>query len=304
MLVQLFVFIFVFIFITAIFIIGWHFSSMVIHPKVQTYNYTYDFEVEKGTLNVEEFNRLEKQEVYIDSQYGYKIHGFFFPNKDSKKIIILSHGVTLCLYGSVEYMDMFLKRGFAVLIYDHRNHGLSGGSDTSFGFYEKFDLKKCTDWLYNKLGDDIIVGLHGESMGAGVVLQNISIDDRIKFCIDDCGYSDAQDLFKHRLERDHGIKKLPLIKLASKITKMRVGWEFSDVSPIATLPKVEIPILFIHGAEDDYVPTYMCKQMYSVKNGYKDIYIAANAGHTESYWTNKGAYEEKVDSFLKNNNII
>lgn len=285
-------------------IIGWHFSNLIIYPKVAKYNYTYDYEVEKGRIVIDKFNKLEKQEVYIDSQYGYEIHGLFFPNNNSKKAIILCHGITWSLYGSVKYMDMFLERGFAVFIYDHRNHGLSGGSDTSFGYYEKFDLKRCTDWIFNKLGKDIIVGLHGESMGGGTVLQNIAIDERIKFCIDDCGYSDAQDLFKHRLEKDYNIKKLPLVNLASKISKLRVGWNFKDVSPITTLPKVEIPILFIHGELDDYVPTFMCKAMYSVKKGYKDIFIAASAGHAEAYWKNKEEYEKRVDSFLKAINVI
>jgi alpha/beta superfamily hydrolase len=53
----------------------------------------------------------------------------------------------------------FLKRGLAVFIYDHRNHGISGGWDRSYGYYEKFDLEKCTDWVFNKLGKDIIVGI-------------------------------------------------------------------------------------------------------------------------------------------------
>ena len=290
--------------IITLFVIGWHFSNIIIYPKVAKYDYTYDSEVEKGKIEIEKFTNLEKQEVYINSNYGYKLHGFFFPNKDSKKIIILCHGITWSLYGSVKYMDMFLKRGFAIFIYDHRNHGLSGGKNTSYGYYEKFDLQNCTNWLFNKLGKNIIVGLHGESMGAGIALQNIAIDKRIKFCIEDCGYSDALDLFKHRLEKDYNIRKFPIVKLASKISKMRVGWEFKDVSPITSLPKVEIPILFIHGQEDDYVPTFMCNQMYSVKRGYKQIYIATNADHAEAYWKNKDEYERKVDGFLKAINII
>ena len=56
--------------------------------------------------------------------------------------------------------------------------------------------------------------------------------------------------------------------------------------------------------EDDYVPTAMCNQMNSVKKGYKEIYIAPNAGHVEAYWNNRDEYEEKVDKFLKAINII
>lgn len=300
---EIFIFIIIILIIT-VFIVGWHFSSIIIYPKVSKYDYTYNYEVEKGEIEVEKFNNLEKQEIYLNSKYGYKIHGFFFPNNQSNKVIILCHGITWSLYGSAKYMEIFLERDFAVFIYDHRNHGLSGGKDTSYGYFEKNDLKKCTDWLFNKLGQEIIVGLHGESMGASIVLQNIVLDPRIKFCIEDCGYSDARDLFKHRLEKDYNIKYIPLVSLASMISKMRVGWEFKYVSPITTLPKVNIPILFIHGEDDDYVPTLMCKQMYSVKRGYKDIYIVPNAGHAEAYWVNKDEYEKRIDVFLKAINII
>ena len=284
--------------------IGWHFSSIVINPDVQKYNYTYNSEIKDGKIAVEKFSALDKQEVYIQSQYSYKIHGFFFPNTNLKKVIILCHGITWSLYGSVKYMDMYLEKGFSVFIYDHRNHGLSGGDNTSFGYYEKFDLKRCTDWLIDKLGKDTIIGLHGESMGAGIALQNIAIDDRIKFCIEDCGYSDAKELFNYRLKKDYNINIFAIIKLASIICKIRVGWEFNDVSPITTLAKVEIPILFIHGEDDDYVPTYMCKQMYTVAIGYKDIYIATKAGHAQAYWNNKDEYTKRVYRFLTNIGII
>lgn len=290
--------------ILIVFLVGWHFSNIIIYPKVTNYDFAFDYEVKNGKIDVEQFYNLEKEEMYLDSNYGYKIHGFFFPNKGSTKNIILCHGITSSLFGSVKYMDMFLKRGFSVFIYDHRNHGLSGGENTTFGYYEKFDLIKCTDWIFEKLGKDTIVGLHGESMGAGIALQNIAIDHRINFCIEDCGFSDAQDLFKHRLEKDYNIKRIPLLKLASKISKMRVGFEFKDISPISTLADVQIPILFIHGVEDDYVPAYMCKQMYLVKKGYKEIYMARSSGHAEAYWNNKDEYEKRVECFLKAINII
>ena len=73
------------IILITIFIIEWHFSNMIIYPKVEDTTYTYDFEVEKGRIEIKKYNDLEKQEVYIDSEYGYKLHGFFFPNNNSKK---------------------------------------------------------------------------------------------------------------------------------------------------------------------------------------------------------------------------
>lgn len=284
---------------------GYFFSNVVIFPKVQNYDYTYSRSVENGDFKEEFYKGLQKEEVYIDSPYGYKLHGIFFPNNNAKKVMIFCHGITWSLNGSIKYMEMFLKRGFAVLIYDHRNHGLSGGSDTSFGFYEKYDLKACIDWVEKKFGKGTIIGLHGESMGSGVLLETIAIEDRITFAIEDCGYCDLQELLKYRLSKEYHIRYLPIVKLASFVTKIRKGWRFSDVSALKHISKVNIPMMFVHGELDDYVPTYMSKKMYDMKKGPNDLlYIAPNAAHAQAYLKNMQEYEEKVDSFLKGINVI
>jgi uncharacterized protein len=279
-------------------------AHKITHPRTYKYEDTYKREVDEGKIVEQKFKCLEKEEVYIESSYGYKIHGLYFPNNNSKKAIILCHGISWTLYGSIKYIEMFLKRGFSVLVYDHRNHGLSGGRDTSFGYYEKFDLKKCTDWLINKLGKDAVIGLLGESMGAGTALQNIAIDSRIKFCIADCGYSDIFNLFKYHLVKDYKIKRIPLVEITSIITKLIRGWSFKDVSPIQCIADIATPVLFTHGETDDFVPTWMSEEMYKAKKGYKDLYIAPNAAHVEAYWSNIEEYEGRVEHFLKEIGII
>ncbi|QAA30223.1 alpha/beta hydrolase [Clostridium manihotivorum] len=282
-----------------------YFSRVVTLPVVRNYNDTYSTELAAGNIKEYIFNKLEKEEVSIPSRFGYDLHGFFFPNGGSKKVIIFAHGITWSLYGSAKYMDIFIKRGFAVLIYDHRNHGLSGGKDTSFGYYEKYDLKTCTDWVIEKIGDDALIGVHGESMGGGTVLQYIAIDPRVSFCIDDCGYSDTAELFNHRLKNDFKpLRHLPLVPLASVATKITRGWKFSDVKPINMINKNSTPILFIHGDKDDYVPTKMSHDLYNAKTGFKDIYIAPNAGHAQAFTSNPYEYERRVDKFLKDLKII
>lgn len=193
--------------------------KIVIYPKKKSYEKGYIDQIKR--LNLEDYyNYLPKEEIILKSTYGYNIKGLFIPNGNSKKCIIICHGITANLNYSVKYIKPFYSRGYSIFIYDHRNHGLSGGNYTSMGYYEKYDLKTCVDFIFNKLGADTTLGVLGESMGAGTVLQYCAIDNRASFCIEDCGYSDVFDLFKYRLKEDYKINFPPLIYMANLMMKM------------------------------------------------------------------------------------
>lgn len=184
-------------------------------------------------------------------------------------------------------------------MYDHRNHGLSGGNYTSMGYFEKFDLKTCANYIFNKLGDDISLGVLGESMGAATVLQYCAIDKRIDFCIEDCGYSDVFNLFKHRLKEDYKINFTPLLYIANILMRFKYGWNFKSASPITFIKNIDIPVLFIHGDKDDYVPTYMVYDLFNSKTtGFKDIYIAKDAKHADALISDPNKYDAVIGNFL------
>ena len=274
--------------------------KIVIYPKKKSYEKGYIDQIKK--LNLEDYyNYLPKEEIILKSTYGYNIRGLFIPNGNSKKCIIICHGITANLNYSVKYIKPFYSRGYSVFIYDHRNHGLSGGDYTTMGYCEKYDLKTCVDFIFNKLGADTTLGVLGESMGAGTVLQYCAIDNRASFCIEDCGYSDVFDLFKYRLKEDYKINFPPLMYMANLMMKIKYGWTFKAASPIKYIKDIEIPILFIHGDKDDYVPTYMVYDLYNSKSkGFKDIYVAKNAKHAEAFLIDPVKYDEIIDNFLKN----
>ncbi|EJO5347450.1 alpha/beta hydrolase [Clostridium botulinum] len=295
---------FLILMLVVVFVVSWKLTNVVIYPIVRKAESTYKKEIEQGGFIEEEFNKLERKEINIKSPFGYDLKGMYFPGKNSKKTVIICHGIKCNLYNSVKYMKIFMDKGFSGVIYDHRNHGSSGGENTTFGYYEKQDLKAVADWVFKKNGTDCIVGIHGESMGAGTILQNAAIDDRIAFYVADCPYSSMKGILKFRLKEDYKLPAFPFIPVASFISKLRVGLFFSQVSPIKDIENVDTPILFIHGMEDEYIPKEMSIEMYKNKKiGIKDIYLAPNADHAESYIKNKDQYKKKIYKFLEKINL-
>lgn len=278
---------------------GYYLSGLVIQPRTRSREDTLQTECEKGNICRKDFERLPKEEVRIPSGYGYELCGYYFPNGKSGKTVIICHGITYTIFGSVKYMEIFMKRGYNILIYDHRNHGDSGGSNTTFGYFEKHDLKACTDWVLEKCGNNCIVGLHGESMGAAIALQNIAIDPRIAFCVADCSFSDLSMLLEYRLRVEFKLPSFPAILLTSLFTWLRTGASPKAISPISDIAGVETPVFFIHGQEDLYIPTQMSIDMYNVKKGTRKLYLAPNARHAEAVVKNSEEYDRQVGEFLK-----
>jgi len=279
--------------------IGVYFTNRLMYMKKKADEFIVDREKQAGRFNPIEFENLPKEEVLISSPFGYNLKAIIIEPHENKRYIIISHGVTENKINSIKYMNLFLKRGFNAVIYDHRRHGESGGKTTSFGHYEKFDLQAVVDWLKNAKGSDIQIGIHGESMGAATMLLYAGmLEDGADFYIADCPFSDFKEQLSHLLKTTMKLPPKVILPFADLVLRMRQKYSIKDVSPISVIENIKNPILFIHSKKDDFILPTMSEALYERKSGPKKLYIAANGVHAQSLNENKDDYEKVINEFL------
>jgi fermentation-respiration switch protein FrsA (DUF1100 family) len=280
--------------------LGMYFTNRLMYMKKKDEQFILKREKEAGRYNPDEFDSLPKQDVAIPSPFGYTIKALLVEPFQTNSYIIISHGVTETKINSIKYMNLFLQRGFNALIYDHRRHGESGGTTTSFGHYEKFDLKTVVDWLKKEKGPNLELGIHGESMGATTMLLYAGmLEDGADFYIADCPFSDFKAQLAYHLKKE--LKILPglLIPIADVILRFRDKYSIRHVSPISVIKNIKHPILFIHSQKDDFILPTMSKDLFEQKKGPKMLYLAANGRHAQSFNQNRADYERVIDEFLQ-----
>ncbi|MED4400809.1 alpha/beta hydrolase [Metabacillus fastidiosus] len=279
--------------------IGFFFTNKIMYIRKKTDKEIIDRETNDGHFKIEDFEALEKEEICIPSTFGYNIKGSIIAPHHTNRYIIICHGVTVNKFNSIKYMNLFLEKGWNVLIYDHRRHGTSGGKTTSYGYYEKFDLQSIVHFLKKRVGKNIILGIHGESMGAATTLLYAgSVEDGADFYIVDCPFSDLESLLRYRLKMEFRIPGFLVMPFAKPFITLRDRYSLKDVSPITVIEKIKNPVLFIHSKQDDYILPEMSKQLYDKKPGFKKIYLAEKGSHAMSFTENKEEYNKAIDHFL------
>ncbi|MEN4010612.1 MAG: alpha/beta fold hydrolase [Bellilinea sp.] len=280
-------------------------TSRAIRPRRFPYLKTYAIEVAKGRLAEADYWSWEKQSVRLASPFGYSLSGDYFPLPGSPRTVVLVHGFTYTRLGCIKYLPVFRALGFNALMYDQRYHGLSGGANTTFGFYEQHDLRVMFEWALAQLPPGGKVGALGESLGGATCLLHATLDPRPAFVIADCAYADLKEQLALRLRRDYRLPSFPLLPLASLICRLQAGFWFGQVAPLRAVAALQMPVLFIHGQSDGYTPPQASRRLYDAKTrGLRRLYLAPNADHAESYWHNRAEYARQVEDFLRAGGVI
>ncbi|MDE3839487.1 hypothetical protein C0966_08975 [Bacillus methanolicus] len=291
---------FLFSFLILLSSIGVYFTNRLMYIKKKEDTFILNREKKAGRLNLSEYEKLPKREIMISSPFGYFIKAVLVEPYYTNQYIIISHGVTENKINSIKYMNLFLERGFNVLIYDHRRHGESGGKTTSFGHYEKFDLKAVVDWLKSEKGPDLLLGIHGESMGAATMLLYAGmLEDGANFYIADCPFSDFKEQLAYRLKMEFKLPSTLFLPVADLFLRVRDKYSIGEVSPISVIENIKNPTLFIHSKKDDFILPMMTEALYERKKGPKKLFMAANGVHAQSFNENMKEYEMMIDEFLQ-----
>lgn len=283
-----------------IFFIGFYISNRLMYIKKKDSRFILNRELHAGRFHPESFEALPKQDVSILSPFGYTIKAQLIEPHESNRYMIISHGVTENKLNSIKYMNLFLNRGFNAVIYDHRRHGESGGKTTSYGHYEKFDLKAVVDWLKKEKGPDLLLGIHGESMGAATMLLYAGIiEDAADFYIADCPFSSLNDQLRYQIKRDMKLPPSLILPIGNLFLRLRDKYSIANVSPISVVDKIQHPILFIHSKKDDFILPSMTKKLFDRKQGPKMLFLAENGRHAQSLNENADDYEKAIDEFFR-----
>lgn len=249
------------------------------------------------------FQARPKEDVWVKSSDGLNLHGVFFPNGGSRRVVICFHGYTSeCMKDYIALSDYYFRQGFALLTVDARAHGQSEGKFVGFGCLDRLDVLCWLKWIRSILGNGVEILLHGTSMGAATVLMasGLELPGQVKGIIADCGFTSPKEVFTHVLHSMYHMPAFPIIQIADAMNQRFAGYGMDECNASREVRKSKTPTLFIHGTADTFVPFRMCDELYRNCSAEKYKFIVKGASHAESYYKDTSGYEDALDAFLNN----
>ena len=246
------------------------------------------------------------EDVYQTSFDDLKLHATYFPaitqSEGKKKVAICFHGYTS--KGLSDYIglsDYYFRNGYALLLPDARAHGESEGTYIGFGCLDRKDVMVWIKWVISEIGPDVEIMLHGTSMGGATVLMasGLELPPQVKGIISDCAFTSPKEVFTHVLNSMYHLPAFPAIPGADIFNKKLAGYGMDECNAKREVRKAKVPILFIHGSGDTFVPCRMCHEIYDYCAAPKKKLIVEGAAHAESYYKDTKAYEQAMDEFIE-----
>ena len=246
------------------------------------------------------YDYKDKEDVFINSFDNLKLHGYILKTENSDKWAITVHGYTNKAESMSAMAYKYHSLGYNILMPDLRGHGKSEGSYVGMGWHDRLDILKWIDLIIRENKDSKIL-LHGISMGAGTVMMvsGEELPENVKVIIEDCGYTSAKEQLAYNLKTMFKLPSFPILNFCSLITKIKDNYFLSEASAIKQLQKAKVPILFIHGDKDKFVPFYMLDKLYNACSSKKDKLIIKDVGHAKSESLKSDLYWNKVEDFIK-----
>lgn len=239
----------------------------------------------------------------ITSDDDLKLQGYYLPpKKKSNKVVLMVHGYL----GHAMDMGLYAEHYYEAWDYhiftaDARGHGASEGDYIGFGWHDRLDTLQWIDEIIENLGEDVEIVLHGLSMGAATVLMTSGeeLPTQVRAIVADSPYTSVHDMFAYQMKRMFKLPSFPILNTTSLVTQLRAGYSLKDASALKQVQQADVPILYMHGNSDTFVPTELAKKLYdhTASEAYIELYDGAS--HGEAIVLHREKYLSNLEHFLK-----
>ncbi len=187
-----------------------------------------------------------------------------------------------------------------VLLIDQRACGESQGRYICFGALERYDLQRWIQFIYGRYPDASIY-LDGVSMGSTTVMLTLALNlpPTVRGAIADCGFTTPLAIMRHVQKTAFPRSGRWILKGVRLLLCLFAHYDPADCSTLDALKTTRIPVLFLHGEADKFVPVEMTLANYGACASEKRLKIVPGAGHGESYIWDRPGCEQAIMEFFE-----
>lgn len=249
---------------------------------------------------IKEVRAMPHEKFEITSFDGLKLRAKYYEYEKGAPIEIMFHGyrgsAESDLSGAVQRCFKLKRNAFIV---DQRCSGESEGNVITFGVNEHKDCLKWIDFVISHFGEDVEILITGISMGASTVMMAAGkeLPKNVVGALADCGYSSQKEIIKLEIKKMGLPVELsyPFVKLGAKLFG---HFDLEEITPKEALKNCKIPIIFIHGEADAFVPCYMSKECFDICPSRKMLVTVKDAGHGLAYLKDTPGYYKALREFF------
>lgn len=271
--------------------VAWLISERVLHPRPK---------VEDHDLG--DFN-LPAEEVSFPSRDGTPLAGWFIRGGAAAPSpgVVLSHGHGRSRAELLPHADVLHRGGFAVLAFDYRHRGESGGDAVTMGLSEQEDLLGALDELCARPEVDAgRIGVLGMSMGAVVAILVAAGDERVRAVVAECPFATSEAIMTRSLRHYYHLPRFPFAPLAKWLIERRLGRPLDGAQALHTVRALSPRPLFIIADEcDAVIGPQEAEHLFQVAGEPKRFWLVPGADHARGWQATPEEYERRVLHFLR-----
>jgi pimeloyl-ACP methyl ester carboxylesterase len=194
------------------------------------------------------------EEHWIPVGEGERVHAWWIRSGQPQCTLVFFHGARVNLSGSIYRLRGFRDAGCNVLAFDYRGFGRSSARQPSEeSVYE--DGEAVIRWLDARTGDALPRILYGHSLGGPIAAEAALRGARAAALVLESTFTSVPEM----------------TRFGSLVTQR--------LDLLDKLPRIDLPVLIVHGAEDDVVPPEMARRLYEAARGPKRLLMVEGAGH-------------------------
>ncbi|MCA9085190.1 MAG: alpha/beta hydrolase [Planctomycetaceae bacterium] len=234
---------------------------------------------------------LSAEEVWFPNRQGHQLRGWYFSAPDAGQTILFCMGNTGNVSLMLPYASILHRGGFDVLLFDYQGFGGSEGVASVMSLVD--DTHSAVDYLSQSKGrtpDEI--GLFGVSMGT-VPAITVAVERKVGAVAAEAVFLPSREIerWKPRFGPMGPVEQFALRTIETLV--------LPRVDPLRNCPKLQCPLLLLHGVKDRLLPANGTLEVAEVASGPHRVWLMEHTGHApQSLEVNDREYASQVTSFF------